>query len=73
MLEIDASLTVANGSLVDNDYNVVPELSLTAETGYFVDGCDVHDLEEFLTVENDCFVDECLDSLEEAYAFDSFH
>ena len=73
MLEIDASLTVANGSLVENGYNVVPELSLTAETGYFVDGCDVYDLEEFLTVVNDCFVDDGYDSLEEAYAFDSFY
>ena len=73
MLEIDASRIVANGSFVENDYNVVPELSWTFETGYFVDGCDVHDPEEFLTVVNDCFVDDGYDSLEEAYAFDSFH
>ena len=66
MLEVDASLTVASGSFVENGYNIVLELSLTVVTGYFVDGCDVHDPEEFLTVANDCCVDDGYDSLEEA-------
>ena len=66
MLEVDASLTVVNGSFLQNGYNVVPELLLTVVIGYFVDGCDVHDPEKFLTVVNGCLVDDGYDSLEEA-------
>ena len=66
MLEVDALLTLESGSFVENSYNVVLELSLTVVTGHFVDGCDVHSPEEFLTVVNDCCVDDGYNSLEEA-------